>query len=397
MEALTVRVGKAVHNHIERLEAVDRCLRWLPHEPERPKALRLSESTVKKILSGRAAPPPSSATSGPLKEHWAIHRRGYFHDTFDHGTPAEQVMYATMACIMEEYALTAEPTTFVSSDMIDMLSIAAEEFDGEKLHASDMFAPSGIVYLEKPLVTAVTTTNVNEETGEFYKNPEAEVVGIRAVSWARSDQVMTKDPDGTLRPIDGMFMYLYTDAGCFRYITGVGEQIDDLIPDTSLMLLDSTAWAYGSAWRTAREEDTAEQIIRLADSADGTICSEDSGMVRRFMVALFRFVWQELLVRDTPEEVNRATRRQAQRLTGLKEPITILKLRRARHASDGTGEGCRLDHRVLVRGHARNQWYPSLGPSDDPDAHRLIWIAPHVRGPEDAPFLTKPKATAIVR
>jgi hypothetical protein len=35
-----------------------------------------------------------------------------------------------------------------------------------------------------------------------------------------------------------------------------------------------------------------------------------------------------------------------------------------------------------VNGHVRAQWYPSE------QAHRLIWIAPYLKGPEDAPMLT---------
>lgn len=38
-------------------------------------------------------------------------------------------------------------------------------------------------------------------------------------------------------------------------------------------------------------------------------------------------------------------------------------------------------HRWLVSGHLRAQWYPSE------QAHHLIWIAPYMKGPEDAPLL----------
>lgn len=44
------------------------------------------------------------------------------------------------------------------------------------------------------------------------------------------------------------------------------------------------------------------------------------------------------------------------------------------------GEGPMWKQRWLVRGHYRAQWYPSL------KAHRVIWIAPYLKGPEDAPL-----------
>lgn len=46
-------------------------------------------------------------------------------------------------------------------------------------------------------------------------------------------------------------------------------------------------------------------------------------------------------------------------------------------------------HRWMVSGHYRNQWYPAA------DSHKLIWIAPHMKGPEDKPLL--PKVYQVVR
>lgn len=44
------------------------------------------------------------------------------------------------------------------------------------------------------------------------------------------------------------------------------------------------------------------------------------------------------------------------------------------------GDGPRWKQRWLVRGHYRAQWYPSTR------SHKVIWVAPYVKGPEDAPF-----------
>jgi hypothetical protein len=38
-------------------------------------------------------------------------------------------------------------------------------------------------------------------------------------------------------------------------------------------------------------------------------------------------------------------------------------------------------HQWVVRGHWRQQWYPSR------NVHRPIWITPHIKGPEGAPLL----------
>jgi hypothetical protein len=43
----------------------------------------------------------------------------------------------------------------------------------------------------------------------------------------------------------------------------------------------------------------------------------------------------------------------------------------------------------VVRGHWRNQWYPSL------NARRPLWIAPYLKGPDDAPLLGGEKVTTL--
>lgn len=53
------------------------------------------------------------------------------------------------------------------------------------------------------------------------------------------------------------------------------------------------------------------------------------------------------------------------------------------------GEGPHWKQRWLVRGHYRAQWFPSL------KAHKVIWIAPYLKGPDGAPLATQ--QYAVVR
>lgn len=48
-----------------------------------------------------------------------------------------------------------------------------------------------------------------------------------------------------------------------------------------------------------------------------------------------------------------------------------------------------LDHRWLVRGHWRRQWFPSLG------VHKLIWIAEHPSGPSDRPLVARDRVLVV--
>lgn len=53
------------------------------------------------------------------------------------------------------------------------------------------------------------------------------------------------------------------------------------------------------------------------------------------------------------------------------------------------GEGPQWKQRWLVRGHYRAQWYPSTS------SHKVIWVAPYLKGPDGAPL--RPQTYAVVR
>lgn len=82
---------------------------------------------------------------------------------------------------------------------------------------------------------------------------------------------------------------------------------------------------------------------------------------------------------------DRAARREAARRGATLEDdhVTFVVLRRPQQAKRDSDDEMDVHwrHRWIVRGHIRAQWYPTLG------EHRLIWIAPHIKGPQDAPLL----------
>lgn len=86
------------------------------------------------------------------------------------------------------------------------------------------------------------------------------------------------------------------------------------------------------------------------------------------------------------ERPTRAERREQQRESEpTDEQVTFIDLRTTPTTttteSDGTTTEVGWKHRWIVRGHNRAQWYPSE------QAHHLIYIAPYMKGPEDAPLL----------
>lgn len=60
--------------------------------------------------------------------------------------------------------------------------------------------------------------------------------------------------------------------------------------------------------------------------------------------------------------------------------VRVIELRRRTAGEQGQGVA-RYRRRWLVKGHWRQQWFPKQ------KAHRPVWIAPHVKGPEGAPMI----------
>jgi hypothetical protein len=75
-------------------------------------------------------------------------------------------------------------------------------------------------------------------------------------------------------------------------------------------------------------------------------------------------------------------------------PVSVVRLRRASQTTEpqtSDSAGSKYSTRWLVSGHLRNQWYPSLG------RHKLIYIPPHIKGPEGAPLNESRPTVRVVR
>jgi hypothetical protein len=112
--------------------------------------------------------------------------------------------------------------------------------------------------------------------------------------------------------------------------------------------------------------------------------TEGRGLVANYVLKMLAFMESPLLSRRVERGMTRAEKRR------VPEPlrdqtVSVVTLRRRQHdghRSDGTGDGHEYNVRWIVSGHLRAQWYPSL------NAHKLIWIEPYLKGPEEAPLKT---------
>jgi hypothetical protein len=102
----------------------------------------------------------------------------------------------------------------------------------------------------------------------------------------------------------------------------------------------------------------------------------------RMTIALWLLMTQPGITDTNAAHVDRAAIRRAHR-AGRDPRVRIVDLRHS-HGS-GTATGRTLSKRFMVRGHWRQQVY-----GKGRTLRRPTWIAPHIKGPDDAPLDTRP-------
>lgn len=118
------------------------------------------------------------------------------------------------------------------------------------------------------------------------------------------------------------------------------------------------------------------------------------GVTEEPLLRTLRAAWllmQQPLAQLEDVRADRHARKRLMRAGHEPGTVRVIRLRRPSSPSAGSGTDREYHHQWIVRGHWRQQWYPSR------EVHRPVWIAPHVKGPEGAPLLGGEKVHAWVR
>lgn len=130
--------------------------------------------------------------------------------------------------------------------------------------------------------------------------------------------------------------------------------------------------------------------------ADPEMFRLDSDMTKDtppwLLVALaFLLLAPQKIALKTARPGARQLRRQGRR-RGHDGEVTVVTLRTPENRLSSSDEHpIDWDHRWPVLGHWRNQWYPSV------QDHKLIWIFPYIKGPEDKPLVIKHRVFKLIR
>lgn len=256
---------------------------------------------------------------------------------------------------------------WVNNDMTALALAAAPSLPSYSLHSEDLPAPAGLLVFDRSI-------------GETKTYPAA---FVRAIAWGPT-------PDGLL---PGVWVSWYTDTDLnlertpneyFTQKSGFSGDFDELrrrmrriLPE--LCYDNESAMFFGDSQGPAVAAETGEEI------------AVETSAYRLDVVRATWALMQQPVARVDEAAFNRADRRRLQRNQIEPAPVRVIALRRPKSSSQGTDSGREYHHRWIVRGHWRQQWYPAR------QLHRPVWIAPHVKGPEDAPILGGEKVHAWTR
>ncbi|MFG3051924.1 hypothetical protein ACGFZP_13365 [Kitasatospora sp. NPDC048239] len=270
---------------------------------------------------------------------------------------------------------------YASTDMARLAVNAGAALPSYRLHPEDLPARNGLVVWEEPVADAYpggeyTGAPLTAATWAHYGN------GVQIRTWATRENwlrfVAASDPR-----------------------TGLTEMTKQEIAvlrrrcPQPIVSMHASYLPFGRipGWLRGAPEDTAGMSLVELESRHNALGQLQQA--ERALVVTWLLMGQTL----TSTEDHHASKASAKRIARL-DPnlLTAVRYVRLRHhgvpqqdRADEPSAGTRHQHRWIVRGHWRNQYYPSR------KSNRPIWIDDHLKGPDGAPILDPDKLVNILR
>lgn len=237
---------------------------------------------------------------------------------------------------------------WVSTEVFEVISQAADALpDDAQVSRDEIVMPYGFIVLEAPESGGLRAISWSKAAGDLVSNPKLSAEFWASVGWFAvqdCDQTYSHLPANQLVPSNYIHLSHYADI----------PYPDGSYDDPTLSVHAGTKW----------------------------------------LKAFWLFVQQRLLV-ESRERPDRKTAKRLAKLPELPtEDVRVIQLRRQAFSGGGSdGEAMPVDwsHRWIVGGHWRKQYLPST------NDHRLTWIAPYVKGPDDKPLVVKKNVFSVVR
>jgi hypothetical protein len=294
---------------------------------------------------------------------------------------------------------------FVSAEMTELARHAADTLADYRLHPEDLPAQVGtLVYAEPPVASAndhhegVTMVTWGPGRGGLWVHRWARTPDSsrnahlgRKLAILSHREALDRAERSATRPLPTPDTPPTSKEGLDYVLAG-------LLPNLRRAPIPpSFTGPCGYDWRGLTPMEYTDMNGWPGDISDGTATDDpDAGIALERTILATWLLMGQTLVRSEQLTAPRAARRRIARQDPTLDPaVRYIDLRRARtepaDRTDDTAPGRRYRHRWIVRGHWRNQYYPSRGD------HRPIWIDPHLAGPEGKPLLGGERVNVLRR
>lgn len=273
-----------------------------------------------------------------------------------------------MSQIQHTFLNIAE-TFAVTDDIYRVIDAAAEALpEGQVLEREDLPCGAGFIWLDTPTHIVDVhgdTIAVRALAWSVVNTPKDYAEGYWQESTRRRGYVLAAS-QAALEDAIGMALFVYTDPS---------DPADHMHGELANHPLRSRLSPYPMLAFTTSLFGEPESVVTAQE---------------RWAYTFFRFI-QEPWIGSDRVHPGRPAARRAQRVS-LPAEVRVVRLRKTvKSDHSGNHSDVAWSHQWLVRGHWRNQWHPST------QSHKLRWISPYLKGPEDAPLIVKDHVFAVDR
>jgi hypothetical protein len=254
------------------------------------------------------------------------------------------------------------PLHYIDSRFCNLVQAAVPSLPGSPLAAHDVPSPRGFLYFSEPLLDGVSERPANW-----------------IVLWNLFDDV-----DHVRRDV-GFIVWWMVDRETKWHRTGLAKEAQDrgLSADAQAAYIRDMPYFCPSLTYSVTFGTDISEVT--ATAAPGT-----AGWLLRFLLVTWHLQRQRLTSSHVVRPSRATLRRLARLKTSADPEVRVLTLRVPESGNHGPDSESSHEyyHQWIVRGHWRQQWYPSI------EDHRPVWIAPHLKGPDGAPLLGGEKVYA---
>lgn len=285
--------------------------------------------------------------SGLADSYWESKREAAEEQAKEEGVPAPHIQGLSSG------VLRGTELFYVSPEMMELAVHAAQSIPDFSVQPEDLPTPDGFLYSPEPM----GILQRNDDIGSAV----AHIIGMCWISLPEAVCV------SFLYDRDRLFDQ-YSTSNVVDWVRAHLPRLCEL--DHNMALL----------WN----DPCLDDLTRFPDGSDPRI------QPARVMKTIWLLMQQEISA-TSDATYDRATQRRLARKQVEPARVRIITLRRASTSSTNQEDAREYRHQWIVRGHWRNQYYPSR------DVRRPVWIAPHIKGPDGAPLLGGEKVYSWTR